>query len=179
MKQPDLNTKRLLLRPVTSLDGRRIQELAGNWAVARTTLSIPHPYRDGMAERWISSIEDAWNAKSGVAFGVLLKSDHGMIGVVSLVSIKGKRAELGYWIGEQHWGKGYCTEATSALMQYALKHLKITHFVAEHLTDNPASGKVMSKLGMEHKQTVERKDRSGKLAQVEIYEINLIDRKNA
>ena len=169
MKQPTLNTKRLLLRPLILADSKRIQELAGNWAVAKTTLSIPHPYKDGMAENWILSLKDAWDIKSGVVFGVLLKADAEIIGVVSLVSINGKKAELGYWIGEQYWGEGYCTEATEALMRLASQQLQITSFVAEHLTENPASGKVMLKLGMVHLHSVERTDSNGKLAQIETY----------
>ncbi|MBN4078548.1 GNAT family N-acetyltransferase [Gammaproteobacteria bacterium AH-315-C21] len=172
MKQPNLNTQRLLLRPLSLADSAKIQELAGNWAVAKTTLSIPHPYRYGMAEKWILSLEGAWNTRSGLAFGVLLKTDQEIIGVVSLVSISDKKAELGYWIGEQYWGKGYCTEATEALMRLASKQLQITNFVAEHLTENPASGKVMLKLGMVHLHSVERTDRNGKLAQIETYGSN-------
>ena len=172
MKQPTLNTERLFLRPLFLADSARIQELAGNWAVAKTTLSIPHPYKDGMAEKWILSLKDVWNIKSGVVYGVLLKADKEIIGVVSLVSIMGKKAELGYWIGEQYWGEGYCTEATEALMQLASKQLQITNFVAEHLTENPASGKVMLKLGMVHLQSVERADRNGKPVQIETYETN-------
>ncbi|MEJ2610006.1 MAG: GNAT family N-acetyltransferase [Candidatus Thiodiazotropha sp.] len=172
MKQPKLHTERLLLRPLTIDDGVRIRALAGNWAVAKTTLSIPHPYEEGMAEKWISDLEDKWKEKAGVSFGVELKKTNEIIGVVSLVSISHNSAEIGYWIGEQYWGNGYCTEASKSLIQFALKQLHITFFKAEHLTENPASGKVMVKLGLKHLLSVERLDRTGKPAQVETYAID-------
>ena len=126
-----------------------------------------------MAKKWISSLEDARDTKSRVAFRVLLKSNQEIIGVVSLVSISGTKAELGYWVGEEYWGNEYWTEAKKALIQLASEQLQITLFVAEHYIENPASGKVIIKLRMDHLGTMERKDRNGKPAQVEIYEVIL------
>jgi len=57
---------------------------------------------------------------------------------------------LGYWIGEQYWGKGYGTEATKALLDFAFNNLRISKITGEHLSSNPVSGKVMKYAGMSY-----------------------------
>jgi RimJ/RimL family protein N-acetyltransferase len=54
--------------------------------------------------------------------------------------------ELGYWIGRAHWGKGFATEASRALIEIA-RTLKLSRLEASHFLDNPASGRVLEKLG--------------------------------
>jgi RimJ/RimL family protein N-acetyltransferase len=60
------------------------------------------------------------------------------------------RAELGYWIGKPFWGRGYATEAARALVQYGFDTLGLHRIYARHLTRNPASGRVLHKIGMTH-----------------------------
>jgi len=61
---------------------------------------------------------------------------------------QGPRAELGYWIGVPYWSNGYCTEAARALVTYGFEELELDSVQARHLVENPASGRVMNKLGM-------------------------------
>jgi [ribosomal protein S5]-alanine N-acetyltransferase len=63
---------------------------------------------------------------------------------------KGNQAELGYWIGKPYWGHGYCTEAAQAVLRYAFSDLAPVRVHASHFTRNPASGRVMQKIGMRH-----------------------------
>ena len=53
---------------------------------------------------------------------------------------------MGYWVARQHWGKGFATEASRALIEIA-KALKLPRIEASHFQDNPASGRVLEKLG--------------------------------
>ena len=63
MKQcPTLHTQRLILRPFEMADARDVQRLAGDHAIADTTLNIPHPYEDGMAEQWIATHQPQFEA---------------------------------------------------------------------------------------------------------------------
>jgi RimJ/RimL family protein N-acetyltransferase len=57
-------------------------------------------------------------------------------------------AELGYWIGVRYWNKGYCTEAAQAVIDYAFAERGLNRVHARHFASNPASGRVMAKLGM-------------------------------
>ncbi len=171
MKQPDLKTERLLLRRFRLGDASEVQQLAGNFNVAKMTLNVPYPYAPGMAEEWIGSHQENWESRTRVVYAIVKLNSHQLLGTTGLMSIDGLQAELGYWIGEPYWGMGYCTEATEALIQFAFQKLGLRKIVAEHLTSNPASGKVMEKAGMKHIATKQKVDRHGNNVGMEIYEI--------
>ncbi len=171
MIQPELKTKRLLLRKFQLDDASKVQKLAGNFNVAKMTLNIPFPYEMGMAEAWISTHDENWETKSGVAYAIVKLASRELLGTISLVRIDGLEGELGYWIGEPYWGMGYCTEAARELIRFSFQSLGLEKIVAEHLTANPASGKVMEKVGMKHVMTTQKVDRNGNEASMESYEI--------
>jgi RimJ/RimL family protein N-acetyltransferase len=146
---PQLRTERLLLRGVILADAPRIQELAGDRDIASTTLRIPHPYEDGMAEACIASHPQLLEAGTSLPLAVVLAQTQQFIGAVGLeINAEYERAELGYWIGKPYWGHGYCTEAARAVVRYAFEDLRLNKIVAHHFARNPASGRVMEKLGM-------------------------------
>jgi RimJ/RimL family protein N-acetyltransferase len=145
-----LTTERLTLRPFTLADAPDVQRLAGEHAVADTTLHVPHPYLDGMAERWIATHAPNRANGSGVVFAITASSDAALVGAISLDAIAGHGASLGYWIALPYWGRGYCTEAGHAVLRYAFETLDLHRVHAIHLCRNPASGRVMQKLGMRH-----------------------------
>lgn len=149
LKVPVLETERLSLRPFLLSDASDVQRLAGNWAIADTTLNVPHPYEDGMAEAWISAHQPGFESGDLAVFAITLKSGNELVGAVSLqVDRCFDRANLGYWIGEPFWGLGYCTEAATSIVEYGFAELKLQRLHAGHLARNPASGRVMQKIGM-------------------------------
>jgi len=144
-----IETERLLLRPFELSDGSRVKELAGDRAIADTTLNIPHPYKDGMAEEWISSHQPKFETGESVDYAIILKATQKLIGAIGLIINKGfNRAELGYWVAKGHWNQGYCTEAAESMLEYGFYKLDLHKITATHITRNPASGKVMEKIGM-------------------------------
>lgn len=146
---PTLETRRLLLRPFEIADATDVQRLAGARAIADTTLNVPHPYADGMAEHWIATHEPGFAAGRLANFAVVLRGSGELVGAVGLVIHKKfDRAELGYWIGVPYWDLGYCTEAGHALLAFGFGRLGLNRVHASHLARNPASGRVMEKLGM-------------------------------
>ncbi|MEW6355103.1 MAG: GNAT family N-acetyltransferase [Planctomycetota bacterium] len=148
---PTLKTERLVLRPFRPEDAGDVQRLAGDRAIADTTQNIPHPYEDGMAEEWIAKHQAIFDGGTGVTFAITLKSTSELIGAISLMGIiRGHRAELGYWIGRPYWRQGYCTEAARAVVRYGFEELDLNRIHATHFSRNPASGRVMQKLGMTH-----------------------------
>jgi RimJ/RimL family protein N-acetyltransferase len=58
------------------------------------------------------------------------------------------QAEMGFWIGVQSWGKGYATEAARRVVRYAFEELKLNRVYAHHMVRNPASGRVLEKVGL-------------------------------
>ena len=122
-----------------------------------------------MAEEWISTHPDYWRSRSAVNYAITTLASQEIIGAIGLVSIEDGQASMGYWISEPCWGKGYCTEAGKRLVQFAFQNLDLTRIYAEHLSVNPASGRVMQNIGMRHCKTTEKSDRNGQPASVELY----------
>lgn len=157
-----IETARLLLRPFTLADAPDVQRLAGHRDIASTTLNIPHPYEDGMAERWISGHQERYERGECVDWAITLRSSGMLVGAISLMDISRQHAsaELGYWIGRPYWGQGYCTEAARAVVDYGFRVLGLNRIHACHFARNPASGRVMQKIGMTHeghrRQAVEK-----------------------
>lgn len=148
---PTLRTERLVLRPFALSDAADVQRMAGAIEIASPTINIPHPYQDGMAELWISSHRGAFERGESVPLAVTLSADGTLIGAISLsLHQNHERAELGYWIGVPYWGQGYCTEAARAMMSYGFDVLGLHRVHSSHFAGNPASGRVMQKLGMTH-----------------------------
>ncbi len=146
---PTLTSERLLLRPFKLSDAKEVQRQAGNPKVAATTATIPHPYLDGMAEEWISKHNEWFEKGLNVAWAIEIKESKTLIGCISLgINRAHFRAEMGYWIGEEFWNKGYCSEAAVEAIRYGFKVLKLNKIVARHVADNPGSGRVMLKAGM-------------------------------
>lgn len=149
MDQPTLTTPRLLLRPFTLTDAPAVQRLAGDAAVAEMTLNIPHPYPDGAAESWIASHPVAWAEGTTATFAIVTATD-GVCGAVGLhITRAHDRGELGYWIGRPFWGQGLATDAVRAVLTFAFDTLGLHRVQASHLPRNPASGRVMQKVGMQ------------------------------
>ncbi len=146
---PVLETERLVLRPYSLADARRIQEMCGDEAVASTTLALPHPYPDGAAEQWISTHAESFRQGSEVTLAVTLGPGGLVVGSVALfLKPEHRRGELGYLIAKEHWNHGYCTEAARALVGFGFRVLDLNRIQATHFPRNPASGRVMQKLGM-------------------------------
>jgi len=144
---PSLSTPRLMLRPFQLSDAAKVQELAGNKAVAEMTAHVPYPYLDGMAEEWILKHKSWFTNQQAVALAIESMDSGELIGAVSITDIHAATGELGYWIGQPYWGKGYCTEAVNTLVNYAFDKFALDIIYARHLISNPASGKVMTNNG--------------------------------
>jgi [ribosomal protein S5]-alanine N-acetyltransferase len=152
---PTLRTERLLLREFVPEDAPDVRKLAGAREVARTTRPIPHPYPEGEAERWISTHRAAFETGEAVHFAVVTREGGELVGGVTLVISEGDdRAHPTYWIGVPYWGRGYATEAAREVVRYAFEDLDLHLVHAAHFGSNPASGRVMQKVGMSYEGTL-------------------------
>lgn len=159
-KHADIETLRLKLIQYNP-DNVSVQSLA----------ELSHPYVDGRSEEWDSKLHQAWDETQAITYAVFLKQTGMLIGAVGLVGIRGTEGGMGYWIGEPFWKQGYCTEAAKALVDYCFETLKLSRLEAEYLVTNPASGRVMQKIGMKYKMCRVIKDSDGNDAELNVYEI--------
>lgn len=149
MSQRIIETERLTLRPFRPGDAQSVQRLAGERDIADTTLNIPHPYKDGMAEEWIVGQESAYEEGKAVTFAVVLREKDLLVGAIGLrIDRRHDKAELGYWVGKPFWNHGYATEAAIALLAFGFDELQLNRIHAAHMGRNPSSGRVMEKAGM-------------------------------
>ena len=170
---PTLTTQRLVLRPFKQDDAKTLQRLMGTWEIADTTLSIPHPYEDGVAEAWISTHQERFNSGRNLNLAITLRATGELIGGISLaLAPQHARGELGYCLGVEFWNRDYATEAASAVVRHGFEHLGLERIMGEHFSRNPASGRVMQKIGMRHEGTLRRQVRKwDKFEDMEVYGI--------
>ncbi len=148
---PTLETERLVLRPFTLADAPQVQTLAGEKDIASTTANIPYPYPDGAAEEWIGKHAENFATGQAVELAITRQEDGALVGAIGLMLTPAEdRGEMGYWIGKPYWNQGYATEAGKSLLQYGFEVLGLNRIYARYLTRNPASGRVMSKMGMKY-----------------------------
>ena len=148
--QPSLDTARLHLRPFTLADALDVQRHVSDRDVAAMTLSIPHPYPDGAAEKWIDMHAGKYADSLSVHFAIVERDSDALAGAIGLTLEPGHgRAELGYWIGKPFWGRGYATEAGRVMIAFGFETLGLNKIHAAVFTKNPASDRVVRKLGMQ------------------------------
>ena len=143
---PRLETHRLLLRPPEYSDASAITTWLGDYDVAKNLASAPHPYREADALAFVTRAAERRARGEGFCFSVLRKPDELFLGDCAL-SLKDGRYEIGYWFGKPYWNQGYATEAVRRLLGFAFHDLKAEAVWAGWFHDNPASGRVLEKLG--------------------------------
>jgi RimJ/RimL family protein N-acetyltransferase len=137
-------TERLTLRPGWIEDAPELARAADHEAVIRNTRRMPWPYALGDAEAFLRMPQDI----RAPSLLVLAHEDGAvrLVGGVGLTAMDDGLRELGYWITPDAWGRGYATEAARAVLHMA-GALRIRGVTARHFADNPASGRVLRKLG--------------------------------
>lgn len=149
--QPTLETERLVIRPFCDTDANAVQSLLQSREIAANTASIEHPYPEGAAALWIATHAGCWARGESAVFAMVERHQREQVrGAIGLeIHARDENAELGYWVGEPWWGRGYATEAAEAVLQFGFSVLGLRKIYAHHHAKNPASGRVMQKVGME------------------------------
>ena len=141
----DIQTHRLLLRPIQKDDARLFASYCNDYSLARNTSRIPHPYSLAEAEAFVESSTDAWMRNEEYRFAIC--RDGLMVACAGLTPGADEAFELGYWVGADFRGDGIATEAVSALIKHGFVKLGAAKIAAGYFVDNPASGRVLEKLG--------------------------------
>ena len=172
MARPIIHTRRLTLRPMTLADAAELHRLVGDVEIARNTMTIPHPYPEGMAEEWIGTHQSKFDKGEEIVFGIERREDGAFVGVIGVIPEPHDMAEFGYWIGQEYWNRGYATEAAAAVIDFTFRVLDVNRIEALHFIRNPASGRVMEKCGMKHEGTLRQARKKGdEYLDVKVYAI--------
>jgi RimJ/RimL family protein N-acetyltransferase len=139
-------TPRLLLRPGFPEDAPALAAAIADEGIARNLGTVPWPYRVRDAEAFLASPRDPVLP----SFLIFERTEGGpqLVGSCGFGRRPSGAVELGYWIARQAWGRGLATEACTALIEIAAA-LRLPQLEGSHFLDNPASGRVLEKLGFE------------------------------
>lgn len=149
-----IETERLVLRHLTLEDSSIVEELASNYEIAKSTLTIPYPYPKGSASSFIASVLEQVKEGKLFIYAITRKEDCSLVGIINLsINRTHNKGELAYWVGVPYWGKGYGTEAAQALIQYGFEQGDLNKIFAAAFTDNPGSWRIMEKIGMKYEGT--------------------------
>jgi RimJ/RimL family protein N-acetyltransferase len=149
-----IETRRLILRPLRHSDAAAIFASFNDWEVVRWLSSPPWPYAREDAEGFVRAVLDPADETGEIVLAITLAGK--LIGTMSVREREASHLQrdagsnIGYWLGQRHWGQGYMTEALQALVArvFALSPAEAIYCGA--FADNLASLRVQEKAGFVH-----------------------------
>ncbi len=141
-----LDSERLLLRPPQEADSPAIVSLIAEWDIVKNLSRAPYPYREEDAREAFARHQEGRARGTDFTFTLVRKSDGALIGKCGL-HLQQSGFEMGYWLGRPYWKQGYATEAAARVLAFGFGELKADRIRAGWFHDNPASGRVLKKLG--------------------------------
>lgn len=153
MRLPVLETPRLRLRPVVSYDAHDIQWLFPRWEIIQYMApnKVPWPYPEDGAQRYLhDKLLPAMREGRRLAWALTLKSrlDDGLIGVITLKP-KHPAANRSFWLSSEWQARGYMTEASFAINDFAFTELKMPELLFTSADDNTPSIRIKQNSGAE------------------------------
>ncbi|MCM3005661.1 GNAT family N-acetyltransferase [Priestia koreensis] len=147
---PMIETKRLILRKIEMNDARRMFDyIFSDRRVMDNLIKGPHKEISETIDR-LTEITNHYVSENFCYWGIEMKESGELIGTIDLYNIDDgtENCEVGYNIGFNWWNQGYGLEALHAIVEFAFRFMNIHKISATHNIDNPASGRIMLKVGM-------------------------------
>lgn len=141
-----IKSKQFTLRPYKATDKTSLIRNINNEKVSRWTSHIPFPYGEKEANEWLEECRKRQAEKPPKKVDFTIDIDGEASGGIGL-TIDGHKAEIGYWLGEEHWGKGIMTEAVKLVSQFGFDKLGLVRIFGTTYHPNEASKKVLQKAG--------------------------------
>jgi RimJ/RimL family protein N-acetyltransferase len=139
-----LETERLTLRRPTLADVKAIARLANDRRIAENTRRLPHPFSQDHAIEFVRALA---SDNRGTVF--LIENNYTPIGVVGVDWRQPGAPELGYWLGVEHWGQGFGTEAARAAIDFTFEEFEVEQLISGARVTNPSSRNILEKCGFQ------------------------------
>jgi RimJ/RimL family protein N-acetyltransferase len=167
-------TERLLLRPGWNEDAPALYQAICDEGIVRNLARAPWPYTFADAEAFLAR-EPASAHEARCLIFLRTCGAPQLVGAAGFGRMDDGELEFGYWIARPHWGRGYATEAGRALIGVARDALRLKKLAAGHFLDNPASGRVLAKLGFRPTGAIVRRYSAGRReeAPCRLFELDL------
>ena len=140
-----IQTNRLIIKPPEPVDVEALVALVNNWEVVKWLVDVPYPFNKSNSIKFVEKSKQDLEMGSQYNCSIFLQDD--LVGGIGLYLQDNDIYELGYWLGEEHWGQGIATEASRAMLAFGFNELKQTRIEACYLDGNDASANVLKKLG--------------------------------
>ncbi|HMS64732.1 MAG TPA: GNAT family N-acetyltransferase [Ignavibacteria bacterium] len=138
---------------------KELVRLLNNKNIEKWLLQVPFPYTSEDADFWINRCNVAENENTDYSFAI--ENDGKMTGGIGLHKKFEHSAEVGYWIGEEYWGKGYATEALNKILDIGFNELNFSRIHAHVFEGNIASEKLLLKCGFEYEGFLKKCHKKG------------------
>lgn len=147
MQAPIFETERLIVRNFNGEDWHRLQDFGGRAEVARMMASLKSPWDEADVKAWIG--RGSYTGALSFGAAVCLRDEN----LIGFVGIGGDPINCAYAIDPDYAGQGYATDVLRGLVGFAFAQHNVTRIEADHFVDNPASGRVMQKVGFQRTGT--------------------------
>lgn len=168
-KIPKFETTRLFLREVLLSDATNYQKHFAHWEIIKNLRhTVPYPYPKEGAREYIQSVL----SQPGIwIWGIFLKENkHELIGAISLYRT-GMPGNRGFWLAQEHWGKGLMTEAICPVLDYAFMKLGFEKMILDNAVKNKASRRIKEKTNCRYLYTRDQKFANPEWTKGEIWEL--------
>ena len=139
-----LETERLLLRRPTLADVKPITALISDLRVSINLRRVPHPYVEEHAVAFVRALAE--EIRNTV---FLIECGRAAIGMVGVDWRESEAPELGYWLGVEHWGRGFGTEAARAVIDFTFEEFEVEQLFSGARVTNPSSRNILEKCGFQ------------------------------
>jgi ribosomal-protein-alanine N-acetyltransferase len=143
-----IKSKRFTLRPFRKGDEKSLAKNLNNKKITDWLSRVPYPYNLEHAKSWIRENVKELRKRKPKMLNFVIDIDNEVAGSISLSGIiEGYKAEMGYWLTERYWGKGFMTEALDIVTKLGFRKFKLKRIYAQVYAGNFASMKVLEKGG--------------------------------
>lgn len=171
---PELETERLLLRKMRPKDARDMFAYASDPEVTRYVLWETHGSIQD-SENFLRFANEGYERGDFRGWGLVLKATGAFVGTCGIEADYHpghSRAELGYVLSREHWGRGLMPEAVRRMIRFCFDQMDLNRVEARCIAENTASARVMEKAGMTHEGTLrEREYIKGAYRDMKMYSI--------
>jgi len=172
----ELRTSRLILRDIRKSDREALIRGLSNLEITRWLSKVPHPYTEKDADEYFEKYQKkdlSENPRKDYAMGLINRETGELMGCVGLHSIDRFQGTctMGYWLAQEHWRKGYMSEAANEALRFAFEDLGLRRIEIEAYTGNQASNGLIKSLGFEFEGM--RRLGTRCLATGEIHDVNM------
>ena len=145
---PEIESERLLFRRILQSDSKDLFLIRTDDDVMRF-MDVIRFESIGDAEKWVQTADESYNKETGINWGIVEKHSNNFIGYFGFWRMIPEhcRAEIGYALKSEYWGKSYMYETINRLLRFGFEEMKLHSIEANVNPLNERSKKVLERVG--------------------------------